>query len=966
MLLKLDLFTRGVNAKSSEIDWSCYALNSRFLTTFLLIPSVLLTDDFIPCKKSEYKCLNNNYCINLDKYCNGFSDCADESDELLGCTPCNKTYYGEVGKTYELEIKRPNEEFIPFLCFLNFTATGKSFGELIQISFEAFSVGTFESFTNEGCPEGYISIKEGNRPIPSGKWCGSSWGYSVYYSETSTVNLTLHLEKLPFQQGAGYTFEFRISYKFLKATDARLRYGNSSRRTYRGKLTPGTYCDRQLDGCRKKPCKIQSPNYPGIYPRNVSCQYRIRERNTPEGMHALIVLRQSSPLHQHKDYMTKFDNSDRVFRVFEKCNLMEDYIEIFDGFEDTSPLLSHLCSGETTQEIISSGPELLVKFRTSPFGNPFHPLPLSQLPGFEMEVQIFYVKKDSPTYVEEKKCEFLITTQNKRSGFLKNPIHSLPSNTTCHYHFHGLERDIVWISFIKYHVKNERIEELECDVRLQIWDGDVKSNAKVPLIGQFCKEDKPKLCDHRLLGNKTRKMLRPCDLTESYVSTGPDLTLTQSIKYGNVLYPVQFLIKYEFVDFSQEGLQNSLNPCDRMFRKNSGRFYSPKITFLFGRGGQKSLKCSYHFESNEKRKLEITIEKLKVKNKSCFTKYNKETGRYKCNPKKGKESKTEIKIFEYPWRGIEILRDCFCENFNYPVTIQTKTARKIIVNFEITKMNVSDDFNDHFFEATYNFLPQNEGCLNPWKTKRLKGSSGEISIINRDLRNDFKENRSIFYCTQQPWLIEPENPFNNFIYLKINGQETKNVTCLTKNRILIYPVGNAENLKIICPILNGSNDVVELFSEGWDFFNYKTIRLRNSKSFVVEFIQNEPGNFIVTWMEISKNPALTLPRSLMLNQINVPNCIHSCPELEACISPDLWCDGQRHCPSGNDETEINCSINKNYNLLTIICTAIICLLICTISALFACFWKAHRRREARNVIVSVTDHTFLEFKRGLC
>lgn len=67
---------------------------------------------------------------------------------------------------------------------------------------------------------------------------------------------------------------------------------------------------------------------------------------------------------------------------------MQDYIEIKDGWDQKSPMLAHLCSGETVPEIISSGPELLVKFKTSPFGNPFHPLPLSYLPGFELEVQV--------------------------------------------------------------------------------------------------------------------------------------------------------------------------------------------------------------------------------------------------------------------------------------------------------------------------------------------------------------------------------------------------------------------------------------------------------------------------------------------------------------------------------------------------------------------------------------------------
>lgn len=41
--------------------------------------------------------------------------------------------YGEVGKTYELQIRRPKEDRLPFLCYLNFTAAGQEFGDLVQV-----------------------------------------------------------------------------------------------------------------------------------------------------------------------------------------------------------------------------------------------------------------------------------------------------------------------------------------------------------------------------------------------------------------------------------------------------------------------------------------------------------------------------------------------------------------------------------------------------------------------------------------------------------------------------------------------------------------------------------------------------------------------------------------------------------------------------------------------------------------
>lgn len=72
----------------------------------------------------------------------------------------------------------------------------KWFFFLFQLTFDTFTVGRFQSFTSEGCPDGYMSIREEGRPATDGQWCGSAWGYTVYYSETHSINLTLFLSRL--------------------------------------------------------------------------------------------------------------------------------------------------------------------------------------------------------------------------------------------------------------------------------------------------------------------------------------------------------------------------------------------------------------------------------------------------------------------------------------------------------------------------------------------------------------------------------------------------------------------------------------------------------------------------------------------------------------------------------------------------------------------------------------------------
>lgn len=116
-------------------------------------------------------------------------------------------------------------------------------------------------------------------------------------------------------QGIGYNFDFKLAYKFLRRSEARLRYGNNSVGTWRGELQSGTYCDRVLTGCDRRLCRIQSPNYPGVYPRNIMCRYRIEQRKVPKGKHALLAVHQTNSHKVHiKDQIVKYDRSQRVLR----------------------------------------------------------------------------------------------------------------------------------------------------------------------------------------------------------------------------------------------------------------------------------------------------------------------------------------------------------------------------------------------------------------------------------------------------------------------------------------------------------------------------------------------------------------------------------------------------------------------------------------------------------------------------
>lgn len=50
---------------------------------------------------------------------------------------------------------------------------------------------------------------------------------------------------------------------------------SGSAEQFLGDLISGTYCSRIFTDCDRKKCRLQSPNFPGLYPRNLTCYYAV-------------------------------------------------------------------------------------------------------------------------------------------------------------------------------------------------------------------------------------------------------------------------------------------------------------------------------------------------------------------------------------------------------------------------------------------------------------------------------------------------------------------------------------------------------------------------------------------------------------------------------------------------------------------------------------------------------------------
>ncbi|XP_064090100.1 uncharacterized protein LOC135204060 [Macrobrachium nipponense] len=924
------------------------------------------------CTMAEFPC-RNKQCISLDRYCDGTPDCEDRSDEPSGCSPCNRTYYGRVGATYTLQIPRPRKGTLPHFCQLTFIASGDVYGDLVQLSIEKFNLGRFISHTASGCPDGYMQIEELSRPLNSGYWCGTSWGHNVFYSETSAITVMLRVFNLSDEDGRANpgafspqdTVMLSVSYRFLKKEKAILRYGAPYSPSYRGEDVPNTFCDKFFENCDKKNCKIQSPNFPGMYPRNLTCFYQIRQTRVPDGKMALIRVRQRNPhLIYIKDRNAPHLSRERKLQVGTGCHVLHDYLMAFDGNSTRTPVLATLCKGGAALTgITSSSSELLLLFHASPFDFPFQDSPRRRIFGFELDVEVEFVDRESTAYIREgKSCDYMVSSRGQRSGYIQSPLHSLLPNTTCTWRLLAGETEVVWLYFLHYrHVLHpEMPPPAQCSNTLTISDGDTlapptestptiimdpylnmtfngteenSTNTGVTVMGQFCRPEKlPRVCSGV---HAPGPHAAPCLPGESYISESSALTLSLRYAAGTAPSHVEFLARYEFVDKRQWGVPTpGGGTCDRTFTMQPDRlFASPRDVFLFGRGGAHKLRCVYTFIAEPHQRIALRIIRSRM-GSSCGTLYKHSSDRYECSHD-GAADKPAIWITEEPWEGVYLPRACICNiSHAQPFTIISYT-NIIKIIFTIPVMTPSNDYNDFFLEGEYNMI----------ETKEIKekSSSKECQPGSRHLGgrhgNFTVGSGKGNYCLSLPRLVTAAD--GSFLFLRIRGFSASETNCQISGRINVYAVGGLAPIASICPGQN--EDFTHVFSSGWKsssegpkdehdptnpwvnssmnmgqsnyYFHqqqvdyqkrgrhYQRLRQQMSRDLVVEYVGNQTGRYMITWIGVWK-PMQTAP----LSPVGVDLCPHRCPEIEACLPADLWCDGAVHCPSGLDEGAAACGL----------------------------------------------------------
>ena len=131
-----------------------------------------------------------------------------------------------------------------------------------------FSIGRLET---SGCVGGYLQIHDSAFQTVNdqlGFHCGEVEQPQQIVRETKVMRLTFVTDN--YKRNVEWDFTVQVVTK----AEVPERYG-SHPAMFPGKvgaLVEETYCETVFQDCRAQQCNVQSPGYPGVYPRGISCR----------------------------------------------------------------------------------------------------------------------------------------------------------------------------------------------------------------------------------------------------------------------------------------------------------------------------------------------------------------------------------------------------------------------------------------------------------------------------------------------------------------------------------------------------------------------------------------------------------------------------------------------------------------------------------------------------------------------
>ena len=124
----------------------------------------------------------------------------------------------------------------------------------------------------DSCVGGHLRIEDGGPAVPAqGLHCGETELPKRVVRQAAQVTLTFQVEKVD------RTVEWAMDVAAVRKAEVPERFGKMPE-LFPGKVgavVQETYCETVFQDCRVQQCNVQSPGFPGVYPRGLACRYYI-------------------------------------------------------------------------------------------------------------------------------------------------------------------------------------------------------------------------------------------------------------------------------------------------------------------------------------------------------------------------------------------------------------------------------------------------------------------------------------------------------------------------------------------------------------------------------------------------------------------------------------------------------------------------------------------------------------------
>ncbi|XP_050308010.1 uncharacterized protein LOC126744504 isoform X2 [Anthonomus grandis grandis] len=471
----------------------------------------------------------------------------------------------------------------PLTCWYRFRSfRGAPKDWILRIKFNKFKVGNLINATH--CEGGFMQIVDGNtktdvsnRKEP-GMYCGESEQPQTFMSETSFVKMLFHVEN--FTDQTYFSFDTRAEQQLV----VYLRYGQHPELypNRRGEVVQGSYCERIFKDCRLQTCYVQSPAYPGVYPRNLHCRYYL---NTRLPFIKLYIENEEFNIDGQRCENIMTCPMRPISSGDENCPY--DYIKIYDGKNELSPVIGTFCGmGKFPYSIIGTSQDLFVEFVTSPAG------PLLNT-GFHFNVGNWPGHVDTAGS-RNGTCDWLLSSDSLRAsgdseGIFLSVAHWYPPYTSCTYLMQGEEGEVVRLYFPSFRIN--RIEspiqptDSDCGESLTLYDASWADDSKI--IKTFC--------------DTFSKAMEKYD----FVSTGNSLFVKFESKTGSYSgSSLYYWAHYDFFNNTKLGEAVPGKKCDEVFaswKQKKGWLRSPMNTLVYKQQhSNEDVNCLYRFVSDKR------------------------------------------------------------------------------------------------------------------------------------------------------------------------------------------------------------------------------------------------------------------------------------------------------------------------------------------------------------------------------